>query len=143
MCHGEVEWPEGDRYIGEWQGGRPDGKGSYFTVTGGVYVGAMKNGTFHGSGTVRYASGGTYTGEFKSNRANGWGTFTDIEMTTQPPETIWVRAHEYTGMVKNNVAHGEGVLTFIDGSIWVGEFNNDKWVAGTKYDSEGIPEDKP
>ena len=86
ICYGsftaEVETEEysiGDKYIGEFQNDKFDGKGTYTTIEGDIYVGEFKDGEFNGKGTYNYADGDKYVGEFKDSMMQGQGTLTYLD----------------------------------------------------------------
>jgi hypothetical protein len=50
-------WPNGDRYVGSWSGGKMSGQGVYTFAGGNRYTGQFADGKFHGTGTF-VAQGG-------------------------------------------------------------------------------------
>ena len=71
----------GDQYIGQMEGGKRHGYGTYTFASGSKYVGEFKNGKFNGSGTKTWANGNKYVGEYKNNNQHGQGTFTNADGT--------------------------------------------------------------
>jgi hypothetical protein len=55
-CFGAIKLSDGDTYIGEWRGGRPNGQGTA-TLGKDKYVGAWKDGQYSGYGTYFFADG--------------------------------------------------------------------------------------
>ena len=47
----------GDNYVGEYQNGKPEGKGQYTWSSGAVYTGDFKDGMKHGKGKWRSTRG--------------------------------------------------------------------------------------
>jgi hypothetical protein len=74
VARGEIEWGKvgnfgGGRYVGELQGGIPNGKGTWTTqlTPPSKYVGAFQNGLRHGIG-IWYSVGCRYEGEWREDR---------------------------------------------------------------------------
>ena len=65
LLMGKGKW-KGDKYIGEFNGGKRDGQGTYTWSDGGKYVGEWKDGRPNGKGTWTYSSGWKYSGEMKN-----------------------------------------------------------------------------
>ena len=55
-CFGSISVALG-KYVGEWQNGKPNGKGTFTFANGAKYVGEYKDGKQHGQGTYIDASG--------------------------------------------------------------------------------------
>ena len=64
----------GDKYVGEFKDGYPNGKGKRSSPDGRNYVGEWKDGREHGQGTFTWADGKKYEGEWKDGKMwNGTG----------------------------------------------------------------------
>ena len=50
-------WPDGDKYVGEFNDDKPNGQGTYIYSSGHKYVGKFKGGLKHGQGTIVYLDG--------------------------------------------------------------------------------------
>ena len=112
-CFGTQKFPDGGRYVGEFQNNKFNGQGTAtHGVNGTKYVGEFKDGTLHGQGTLTFPNGAKYVGEFKNGQANGQGTHT------------FANGDIYVGAFKDSAFNGHGTLTFLDGSKIVGEFKN-------------------
>jgi hypothetical protein len=75
-CFGKTDYGWGGEYIGEWQRGKRNGRGTWTAPGGGItYVGEFKDDRQHGQGTYTFANGRKYVGEFKDGYFNGLGTF--------------------------------------------------------------------
>ena len=59
-------WGNGNKYVGEWKDGKPNGEGTATYVGLGQYVGTFKKGKRHGRGEVSYVDGRKYVGEWKN-----------------------------------------------------------------------------
>ena len=57
----------GQKYIGEFTDGFPNGKGEMTLSDGNKYVGEFKVYQFHGMGTLTFLNGKKWVGEFKGN----------------------------------------------------------------------------
>lgn len=69
----------GDKYVGEFEGGKPNGRGVYYHMApnsyrGAVYQGDFKNGLREGLGEYT-AAGSVYTATWKAGIPNGKGSF--------------------------------------------------------------------
>jgi len=62
---GAYEWPDGQKYKGEFRNGLMDGSGSYTFSDGTGYVGEFKDDKMHGQGTMTWTDGKQYVGQFK------------------------------------------------------------------------------
>jgi hypothetical protein len=65
---GTMIYGNGDKYVGEFRGGIPDGQGTYTYASGEEYIGEFKDGKFNGRGTFIYGNGDKYVGEFRECR---------------------------------------------------------------------------
>lgn len=75
--NGRMQWPNGDRYEGNWKDDLPHGQGMYeYVLHGCTYGGNFKNGQRHGPGKMLFDSGLEYDGMWQFNEANGMGRMT-------------------------------------------------------------------
>ncbi len=113
-CFGNVSFPDGDGYIGEWQDGKPHRQGTFTFSFGAQFVGEVRNGKMGGFGTFTLSSGIKYIGVFGENGLNGQGseTFPD--------------GRQYVGEFRDGHRNGQGTFTFADGVKFVGAFKDDK-----------------
>ena len=98
---------EGDKYVGEWKDGKPDGQGTFYfladghkTWRGDKYVGEFKNGLLHGQGTYYHLAdnqwkGDKYVGQYKDDKRSK-GAY------------IWANGNKYVGEFKDNKSNGRG-----------------------------------
>jgi len=75
-CMISIEYPSGDKYDGEFKGGKFNGLGTYTYGNGNKYVGEFKDDNFNGQGTFTTATGDKYEGEYKNGLPDGQGTAT-------------------------------------------------------------------
>jgi tetratricopeptide (TPR) repeat protein len=140
--HGQgiLKYSNGDSYKGQWQNGRPHGKGvakgtvdatkantykkyaqaAYHQnaeVAQGefTYDGEWKEGKMHGTGMYTFPNGDFYDGEWVNSVAQGTGMY------------IWQSTgNRYQGFWRNMMKHGTGTYCFKDGTKFDGVWCNDK-----------------
>ena len=64
-CIGTITFRDGERYIGGWKDGLPNGKGTFTNADGEKYVGEWKDGKRNGKGTNTFPDGEKYVGEWR------------------------------------------------------------------------------
>jgi len=72
---GILTYPNGDKYVGEWEDGIFNGYGTY-TFGEIKYEGEWKNGMYNGQGTITFPDGIKFVGEFKDG---GYWNITDYD----------------------------------------------------------------
>lgn len=147
---GKMLLDEGFVYEGQWQNGKPNGKGTvktpYWTeissenwvdgqvqgvgvevyLSGRKYSGQFKNNHYHGQGTDTYPDGKIIRGEFREGHP--WGKVKMILPNGDVLEGNFEKGH----------AEGKGKYSFADGSSYVGEFHKGHPHGfGTEYSPEG------
>jgi len=75
-CVGQVNFPNGEKYVGEVREGQPHGQGTFTWPNGEKYVGEWRDGQRNGRGTFTWPDGAKYIGEFKNNKKHGQGAYT-------------------------------------------------------------------
>ncbi len=65
--------PNGNRYVGYYMNGMPEGVGVFTWRNGENYEGEWRNGMKHGSGMWRGTKGESYVGEWKYGKTDGHG----------------------------------------------------------------------
>jgi hypothetical protein len=75
-CEGVLTFANGNRYIGEFNEGMPNGQGKIFYLNGAQYEGHVRGGIPNGQGTYLYGNGMHYAGQFQDGLPNGNGTLT-------------------------------------------------------------------
>lgn len=128
----EIEFPNGDVYVGDVVDGQRTGRGRYTWVNGDRYEGDFVGGELHGRGTFSWADGRVYEGAYDMGRRTGLGTFT------------WPGGDVYEGEFIDGVRTGEGEYRWQDGSSYRGEFvagrrqglGTFRWPDGARYTGE-------
>ena len=110
----EVDYPNGDRYKGEYKYDNKHGQGVYTFADGERYEGEWKYDNKHGQGVYTYSDGERYEGEFKDDNKHGQGVYTFAD------------GERYEGEWKYDNKHGQGVYTYSDGERYEGEFKDGK-----------------
>ena len=113
--YGTFIWPDGAKYVGEWQNGQRHGEGLQIS-DGAKYVGEWQNGQRHGNGIYTSPSGSKYVGEFNNDCKHGKGTYT-LDSGAQ-----------YIGEWKNQRMCGKGQFTYSDGRVLVGEWKDGEFI---------------
>ncbi len=129
---GEKVLPNGDFYVGSWQGNLPEGTGKYLWADGCMYEGEWRRGKKTGKGKISWPTGATYEGEFMGGYMHGVGTYTGNGGTT------------YKGQWSMNVKHGHGRKTYANGDVYAGfwkqgvqeGFAKYVWANGNEYQGE-------
>ena len=70
---GELLYPDGRKYIGEFHAGNKHGQGTMIYPDGRVYTGEYKEGKRSGYGTMTYPGGKKITGQFLDSKYVGPG----------------------------------------------------------------------
>ena len=149
----EINFDNGDRYIGGIVNGKKNGKGTYFFKDGSTYVGEYKNDVKEGKGKYFFASGNKYDGDFKNDTMNGKGTFffaggnkddllgggwyigNFVDGNFEGFGMLSLKKYIYSGYFKGGKKNGYGKLTDPDGTITEGEWVNDEFIDNSKPDS--------
>ncbi len=63
----------GGKYLGQWRSGKPHGRGKLIHSSGDVYFGQFENGEKQGQGRIDYADGRRYEGPWVHDRPSGQG----------------------------------------------------------------------
>jgi hypothetical protein len=113
---GRYTWPDGSRYIGEWENGRMHGQGTQTFAGGEKYVGDFKNNKRHGQGRIVNADGSIYEGGWKNNLIHGKGIY------------CYSDGFKHIGEWKNGLTHGYGITRDPNGDKYEGE-----WKEGEIY----------
>lgn len=77
--HGVKIFKNGDKYEGEWEHDKANGKGKFWHADGDFYEGFWKDDKAHGTGLYTSANGSSYLGEWQNDMQHGAGkeTWTD------------------------------------------------------------------
>jgi hypothetical protein len=107
------------RYIGEYQSGQKNGKGTCTYPNGSVHDGNYEGGVKSGFGTCSWPNGNVFSGMYANDRMHGPGTFQ------------WASGHVYMGEFAMDRRHGCGTLISDNGRRREGQWNNGTFVAET------------
>lgn len=125
--HGQTDWADGSKYVGQYENGLMSGIGTHTSVDGWTYVGQFENGSMNGKGTLTNSSGTEkYVGDFVEDMRHGKGV------------TNFSDGRKHDGEYANDVKEGFGVFTFREGGRYEGEFSNELPNGqGAEYDPNG------
>ncbi|KAH7679471.1 Phosphatidylinositol-4-phosphate 5-kinase protein [Dioscorea alata] len=100
--------PNGDIYVGNFEGLLPQGMGKYSWVDGTCYQGEWEKGKMTGRGKICWPSGATYEGDFRGGFLHGSGTFSGVDGSV------------YTGSWRMNMQHGMGCKSYSNSDFYEG-----------------------
>ena len=101
----------------EFQIDMPDGEGTHIYPDGSKYVGNFQNGFKHGKGTLTWdGNNGKYVGDFKNGFKHGKGSYALYEEDNHLPYLY------YDGEWKYEMRHGDGEEEYPDGSKYIGSY---------------------
>lgn len=104
--------PNGDKYIGEFTGGKAHGNGTFYFANGDKYVGEFKGNQRHGHGMYFHVNGNKYVGGFKNNKPQGQGIY------------YYSNGDKYVGEFVNDEMHGKGSYIYANGDQYAGDYQN-------------------
>ena len=140
--YGTLYFRDGRIYTGEWSNQRRTGKGRLKYPDGSLYTGFFKENKRSGMGKMSYANGMTYDGEWKDDLQHGngiligqdgskklsrWSHGKVLESQNNAVFTsnsVGNNAQEYKDCNRVNCGDGQGKYTYLDGSYFIGAFNN-------------------
>lgn len=160
----KCEYGNGDRYIGNFVDGLPEGNGIYIYSSGDRYEGELRQGLPNGDGTFISKDDTRVTGLFENGVIKSGtvitkegdryiGSFSLEGKVGQPSgkgQLIFANGDRFEGQFLEGRPLGEGVFTRIDGTRCQGQFFNENFDAkgnctfpnGYRYQGElrgGIP----
>ncbi|MHB1454781.1 MAG: MORN repeat-containing protein [Saccharofermentanales bacterium] len=110
-------YPNGNTYIGGWKNDNMNGFGTLSDPDGYFqYVGNWKDGKLNGQGS-KTTTGMKYWGEWKDGRYNGQGNLNDL-----------LGKFSYAGEFKDGQMTGHGTMTYADGTVRSGIWENGRLV---------------
>mgnify|MGYP006083283335 CR=1 FL=1 len=111
--HGTFTFANGDKYVGQWKGGKRNGQGTSTWARGDKYVGHFKDDKPNGQGTYTFSNGIKYVGQWKGGKRNGQGTST------------YPNGDKYVGHYKDDKRNDQGTYTFA-----IGRKQEGQWIDG-------------
>ncbi|KAA6423973.1 MAG: phosphatidylinositol-4-phosphate 5-kinase, partial [Trebouxia sp. A1-2] len=115
----------GDRYVGQWRDGLPEGEGKYLWADQSTYEGGWKDGKKDGLGTYWWPTGASYKGEWSDGSMHGVGTFESPDGT------------RYQGGWARDLKQGLGKKWFPNGDTYEATCATDGLWKGGKPDGPG------
>jgi hypothetical protein len=70
---GTMKFESGERYEGNWERDRMNGRGTFQYTDGNVYTGDWIDNERNGTGTYQDKAGGKYFGSWLDDKPNGYG----------------------------------------------------------------------
>jgi len=118
-----------EKYIGQWKGGKPSGKGTYYWSNGDRYEGEWFEGKRNGNGMFFSANGTQQKGfwdndEFVGSSVNEGCLFGNCD--NGKGIYSWTDNDQYAGEWKEGKKNGYGIYSYNDGSKFIGEFLHGK-----------------
>jgi 1-phosphatidylinositol-4-phosphate 5-kinase len=112
--YGELTWPDGSIYEGQFHEDKIQGLGRYISVKYQVYTGNWRNNERNGYGKLTYSDKSSYKGFWVDNCKHGFGKDTD-----------WL-GNAYEGQFNRGLREGlKGVYTQTKGEFYSGGWKND------------------
>lgn len=146
---GEIMY-DGDRYVGEYRDGKPNGKGKlyYSDENLSTYEGEFVNGKRQGQGTLIWKSGNRYEGAWMDDVREGngkmyWSDGKKFDGEWRNDKMLngtcyYTDGSKYVGYFQNGSRHGQGTYYYISGDKYVGQWANGlKNGEGIMYYSDG------
>lgn len=118
---GIIYFANGNKYIGHWVQEFREGEGKFIFIEGHEYFGQFKKNQFHGSGIMTYANGDRYEGMWAMSKPEGLGKY------------FFSNGKRYEGLFQNGRFRGQGTMYYADGHSETGQ-----WLNGEK-----VPEVAP
>lgn len=145
--YGVKVWQDGERYEGWFKNGMRDGYGDMKYNDGNRYIGDWSENLRYGHGVLihfDHPSKIKYVGEWKANTIQGYGS---LHLKGGDFQTGYWNKNQFKSIEKQDVCldgdcqNGWGTYIYPDGSLYIGEFKNNKregqgtliYRRGTKY----------
>jgi len=141
---------ENEYFTGEYLGGKPNGKGEYYSYRGITQIGNFNEGKFEGLGVERSVDGTIKEGEFKDGELNGAGTIKhpfgvvqkgNFKQGSQYGRGVILKRNGdiIEGFFVGNRLVGLGKRKNVDCTFYEGDFSDDEFSGNGKFIwSEGV-----
>lgn len=113
--NGVFIFPTGERYVGHFKYGKPDGLGTYFYADGSRYYGYWQAGMPHGAGEKTWSNGRILRGKW----AYGSLKKENPQIRIQPGSADW--GPELV-CLSGDCHEGNGIKIYPDGTVYSGDF---------------------
>ncbi len=140
---GQITYPDGSVYEGEWLIDKRHGAGRLTSAAGEVFEGVFeKDAPVSGKGVLPLKDGGKYEGELVQGKRHGQGkiTFTggrflegefrDGQFCAGNVSIAFKDGSVYEGQFLNDKKHGQGRVTYTGGTVWEGNWEAGELVQG-------------
>ena len=118
----------GNKYLGDWEHARKQGKGRFVFKEGHEYFGDFHQDKFHGKGVMEFADGDQYDGDWQLSMPDGLGVYT------------FKNKERYEGGFRRGRFNGQGNFFYRDGSYFSGNWKDGKKHGyGVFHDASGCP----
>ncbi|CAF1451282.1 unnamed protein product [Adineta steineri] len=122
---GQMDYADGDKYIGMWVEGNITGQGVYIDANGSRYEGQWKDNKQHGKGKLIWgpktkSAGHMYEGDWIENNRTGQGVY------------IHANGNRYEGQFKDNKQHGKGKMSWGPKTQWAGDIYEGDYIDDNK-----------
>ncbi|XP_015690997.1 phosphatidylinositol 4-phosphate 5-kinase 1 isoform X3 [Oryza brachyantha] len=145
--------PNGDIYVGSFDGLVPHGPGKYMWTDGALYDGEWDKSKMTGRGLIQWPSGASYEGDFRGGFIDGTGTFKGVDGSVYKGSwrmnkkhgigtMVYSNSDIYEGLWNEGLPDGLGTYTWADGNIYTGRWKSGKmsgrgvmqWINGDTLD---------
>uniref|UniRef100_A0A0D9ZC42 1-phosphatidylinositol-4-phosphate 5-kinase n=1 Tax=Oryza glumipatula TaxID=40148 RepID=A0A0D9ZC42_9ORYZ len=145
--------PNGDIYVGSFDGLVPHGPGKYMWTDGALYDGEWDKSKMTGRGLIQWPSGASYEGDFRGGFIDGAGTFKGVDGSVYKGSwrmnkkhgmgtMVYSNSDTYEGFWNEGLPDGFGKYTWADGNVYIGRWKSGKmngsgvmqWINGDTLD---------
>ena len=145
--------PNGDVYVGNFDGLVPHGMGKYMWTDGSLYDGEWDRSKMTGRGMIQWPSGASYEGDFRGGFIDGTGTFKGVDGSVYKGSwrmnkkqgmgtMVYSNSDSYEGLWNEGLPDGYGKYTWAAGNIYIGSWKSGsmngrgvmQWIHGDTLD---------
>ena len=142
---GTMDFPNRDRYSGEWRNQVRQGRGRYKFATGDEYLGEFQSNAIQGTGTMTYIDGSKYEGQWYNSQPQGKGVLTlankdryegDFQLGKFGGKgtMIYANGDKYVGGWKDSKPHGSGTLSTTTGAPLAGIWDQGRFLGASRLE---------